>query len=239
MGHGDRHRHPRRLRHSHRRYARKAFLKQAQEVAAIERQVADEQELTRQQAKLIEIQTGQLEALRGQLEEQRKASVAQADVLRLQAEELQELLRERKRQAELGRGYQARRVFLTEETFEGRTGGQGGGGIRGIGTKPPSVTATAHNSSDQPIYNVELSWHRGAAAHGDPNPEPVGTLLPEATHPSRAISRLGPPGIQRCRAPLPRCGGVRWTRRPMATSRGAAMNFRERWDARIHAGAQR
>jgi hypothetical protein len=39
-------------------YARKAFLKQSQEVAAIERQVADEQELTRQQAKLIEIQTG-------------------------------------------------------------------------------------------------------------------------------------------------------------------------------------
>lgn len=106
-------------------YARKAFLKQSQEVAAIERQVADGRELTQQQAKLIEIQMGQLEALRGQLDEQRKASGAQADVLRLQAEELQESLKERKRQAELGRGYQARRVFLTEVPFAGRTGGQG------------------------------------------------------------------------------------------------------------------
>lgn len=105
-------------------YARRAFLKQSREVTAIERQVSDGQELTRQQGELIGIQTGQLEALRGQLEEQRKASVAQADVLRLQAEELQESLDQRKLQAELGRGYQARRVFLTEESFGGRARGQ-------------------------------------------------------------------------------------------------------------------
>jgi hypothetical protein len=196
-------------------YARKAFLKQSQEVAAIERQVADGRELTQQQAKLIEIQMGQLEALRGQLDEQRKASGAQADVRRLQAEELQESLKERKRQAELGRGYQARRVFLTEVPFAGRTGGQGGGGIRGIGTKPPSVTATAHNTSDQPIYDAELYWRRGSAGHGNPNPEPVGTLLPGATYTS---TRDFPPGTN-----LEVSGAVlhfrdaaetKWTRRP-------------------------
>jgi hypothetical protein len=34
-------------------YARKAFLKQSQEVAAVERQVTDGQELTSQQAELL------------------------------------------------------------------------------------------------------------------------------------------------------------------------------------------
>lgn len=190
-----------------------AFRKQSREVQAIERQVADGQELARQQAKLIEIQTGQLETLRGQLDEQRKASVAQADVLRLQAEELQGSLRERKRQAELSRGYQARRVFLTEETFGGRTGGQGGGGIRGIGAKPPSVTATAHNSSDQPIYNVEFRWHRGVAAHGDP--EMAGTVLP-GQQVTRSANFPDGTTMERSGAVVrfTDAAGVRWIRRP-------------------------
>lgn len=41
-----------------------AFRKQARAVAAIERQVSDEQELTRQQAELLKVQTGQLEVFR-------------------------------------------------------------------------------------------------------------------------------------------------------------------------------
>ena len=40
-------------------YARRAFLKQSREVAAIERQVSDGQELARQQAELLKIQSGQ------------------------------------------------------------------------------------------------------------------------------------------------------------------------------------
>ena len=51
-----------------------AFRKQAREVAAIERQVADGQELARQQAELLKIQSGQLELQREQLADQRKAS---------------------------------------------------------------------------------------------------------------------------------------------------------------------
>src|SRR5689334_6269445 len=69
-----------------------AFLKQSREVRAVERQVADGQEVALQQAELIKIQNGQLEALRGQLEEQRRASAAQAEVLELQAAELRESL---------------------------------------------------------------------------------------------------------------------------------------------------
>jgi hypothetical protein len=158
-------------------FAGLAFRRQSEEVRAVERQVADEQELSRQQGELIKIQTGQLEALRGQLEEQRKTSAAQAEVLALQAEELQESLNERRRQIELGRGYQARRVYLTEGRFASRTAG--------TDTTPPSVTAIAYNTSDQPIYDAELVWHSGSASHDDPNPEPIGTLLPGLEHPSR------------------------------------------------------
>ena len=98
-----------------------AFLKQSREVRAVERQVADGQEIALQQAELIKIQAGQLEALRGQLEEQRKASIAQAEVLELQAAELRESLAERTRQAEQARSAQAARVFLTEEPFAALT----------------------------------------------------------------------------------------------------------------------
>ena len=66
-------------------YARRAFLKQSEEVRAIEQQVTDGQELARQQAELLKIQSGQLELQREQLEDQRKASVKQAEVLELQA----------------------------------------------------------------------------------------------------------------------------------------------------------
>jgi hypothetical protein len=154
-----------------------AFRKQSQEVRAIGRQAADEQELSRQQGELIKIQAGQLEALRGQLEEQRKTSAAQAEVLALQAEELQESLKDRKRQIELGRGYQASRVFLTEGRFVSRTAG--------TDTTPPSVTAIVYNTSEQPIYDAELLWHRGPGSNGHPDPEPMGTLLPGTEYPSR------------------------------------------------------
>ena len=77
-----------------------AFRKQSREVSAIEGQVADERELTRQQAELLRVQTGQLEVLRAQLEEQRKTSSKQAEVLELQAEDLLKSLEERERAAD-------------------------------------------------------------------------------------------------------------------------------------------
>lgn len=199
------------------RYARKAFLKQSQEVRAVERQVADGQQLTRQQGELIKIQTGQLEALRGQLEEQRMASAAQAEVLTLQAAELRESLAERTRQAEQARSIQAVRVFLTEDPFKGRSERRMAayGEFIGVGPRPPSATATAHNTSDQPVYDAEFYWRRGSAGHGDPNPEPIGTLLPGATHTS---TRDFPPGtnleVSGAVLRFRDAAGIKWIRRP-------------------------
>jgi len=196
-------------------FAGLAFRKQSQEVRAIGHQAADEQELTRQQSELIKIQAGQLEALHGQLEEQRKTSAAQAEVLALQAEELRESLKDRKRQIELGQAYQARRVFLTEGRFGGRAAGRSADEVRAASTTLPSVTAIVYNTSDQPIYDAELLWHRDSGSHGDPNPEPIGTLLPGTEYPSRRefpsdtdLSASG--AVLRFRD----AAGAKWVRKP-------------------------
>ena len=84
-----------------------------------------------------------------------------------------------------------------------------------VGSKPPAVIAKAHNTSDQPIYDAELYWRSGSEGHGTPNPEPVGTLLPRATHTSR---RDFPPGsnLEACGAVLRfrDAAGTKWVRRP-------------------------
>lgn len=164
-------------------YARRAFIKQSREVAAIERQVTDGQELAAQQAELLRVQSGQMELQREQLAAQAKANdiqatanasqaeayARQAEVLELQAAELRESLEERKRDAEARRSAQASLVFLTEASFAGRTASN---------PTPPRASATVVNTSSQPIYDAELLWRRGSASHGDPNPEPLGTILP-------------------------------------------------------------
>ena len=45
---------------------------------------------------------------------------------------------------------------------------------------PPYPVVAAHvaNSSDQPVYDAELLWRRGADLYGDRNPEPLPTILP-------------------------------------------------------------
>ena len=160
-------------------------------------------------------QATMLELQRTQLADQQATNAEQAKVLRLQAVELQESLDERKRQAEREHSYQARLVFLTGDPFRGRASGQTAGGIRGIGTRPPSVTATAHNTSDQPVYDAEFRWHLGSAGHGEPNPEPIGTILPGAAHTS---TRDFPPGtsLQASGAVLRfrDAAGTVWIRRP-------------------------
>jgi len=60
-------------------YARKAFRKQSQEVAAIEQQVSDQKELTARQADLLKVQSDQLELQRRQFDRD------QADRRRAQA----------------------------------------------------------------------------------------------------------------------------------------------------------
>ena len=68
-------------------YARRAFLKQSEEVRAIEQQVHDQEELTRQQAELLKVQSGQLKLQRQQADDQRKINNLLADDLRGSVEE--------------------------------------------------------------------------------------------------------------------------------------------------------
>ena len=189
-------------------YARRAFLKQSQEVTAIEQQVKDAQELTQQQAELLRVQFEQLELQRQQLEDQRAASARQAEVLDLQADELRESLEERKREAEQQRRAQAAMVFLKQDNFAGRTGAPGV-------AAPPNARLTVVNSSDQPVYDAELYWRRGSAGWGEPNPEPLGMILPGGD-PSRI--RNFPEGtnmaVSGAILRFTDAAGVKWVRRP-------------------------
>ena len=187
-------------------FARQAFRKQSQEVRAIERQVKDQHELTRQQAELLKVQSGQLELQRQLLDDQRKASTDQAKVLKLQADELRESLAARQRAAEEQRKAQASKVFIVEAE-----------GLSRPPSGPPAipfVVARAVNSSDQPVYDVEFYWRRGSASHGEPNPEPLGILLPgEQEEKSRDFPSDTNMAISGAILRFRDAAGVRWIRR--------------------------
>ena len=163
-------------------YAVRAFSEQHREVAAIERQVEDGQEVARQQAKLLELQGEQLLTQREQFAEQRDLNKRQAEVLELQAAELRESLEERRREAALRYRDQASRVFISEtHHYPGDRDS-----LRVSGTNAPirienvGVRAYVKNTSDQPVYSAELRWHRGSAGYGQPNPRLIGTIMPGA-----------------------------------------------------------
>ncbi len=188
-------------------YARQAFRRQSQQVSAIERQVKDQQELTRQLAELLKIQSGQLELQGRQLDGQRKASAGQAKVLELQADELRDSLAERQRAAEEQRKAQASKVFIVEA--EGLSGPPGGP------SAVPFVVARAVNSSDQPVYDVEFYWRRGSAGYGEPNPEPLGILMPgEREEKSRDFPGETDMAVSGAILRFRDSAGVRWIRRP-------------------------
>jgi hypothetical protein len=125
-------------------YARKAFRAQAKEVS--------------DQATMLRVQSEQLE-------EQRTINAKQAEVLELQARELQESLDERKQAREQQRRAQASRIFIWHKpgpvlsttpasAARGATGGR-------------SKVAYLVNSSEQPIYDVMISWHLGNESAGE------------------------------------------------------------------------
>jgi hypothetical protein len=188
-------------------YARQAFRRQSQEVGAIERQVKDQQELTRQQAELLKVQSGRLELQGEQLDDQRKVNADQAKVLKLQADELRESLAARQRAAEQQRKAQASKVFIVES--EGLSRPPSGS------PAVPFVVARAVNSSDQPVYDVEFYWRRGSAGHGEPNPEPLGILLPgEREEKSRDFPGETNMAVSGAILRFRDAAGVRWIRRP-------------------------
>lgn len=168
-------------------YARKAFRKQSQEV--------------HDQAKMLQLQSDQLE-------EQRKINARQTEVLELQAEELRESLGERKREAQERRRAQASRVFVEENRHPYNRDDPDA-----IAPGPAWVSATVLNGSRDPIYRAQLRWHQGSAPYGDPNPEPVGTVM-AASEVSKRREFPRNANLDVCGAALEfrDAAGVRWLR---------------------------
>lgn len=170
-------------------YARKAFREQSKEVA--------------DQARMLQVQSGQLD-------EQRKINAEQTRVLELQARELMESLSERRREAERRLRGQASRIFMTEEKRYAPLDGSG---------KPatnPWISVTVQNSSDLPVYNAVIEWHpEPTFPFGSSDPNPPGVLLPGAiTEHSRAYPH--DTDLEKCGAVLlfTDAAAVRWVRRP-------------------------
>lgn len=116
-----------------------AFRKQAQEL--------------RDQAALLEVQSGQLETQRQQLADQQALSARQTGVLELQATELRESLDERKHQADEQRMAQADQVaawFGTGEVYPDVAFGQ---------QPRPAWGAFIRNESPLPIYSARVLFH--------------------------------------------------------------------------------
>ena len=175
-------------------YARKAFRSQSKEV--------------RDQAAMLKVQSEQLG-------EQRKINTEQIKVLELQAKELRESIDEREREREQRHRGQASRVFITQK--RSRTAPHGHPEPEGV---EPFVTATVANSSDQPIYDAELRWSLGPADFKEPNPEPVGTIMPDPHHQMIDFTwkRPLPHGVEMpdiaVVVEFTDANGVRWLRRP-------------------------
>jgi hypothetical protein len=217
-------------------YARKAFREQSREVAAIEQQVKDGQDISRQQSELLKVQSGQLEVLRAQLEDQHKANTAQAAVFELQTSELRESLEERKRLSEQRHRDQASRVFiwqqvddqvrgrttLAPEAREARRRGAPLGPLVREATAAgnwtisgPLVSAHFVNTSEQPVYDVELRWHLGSAGHGEPNPEPLSMVMPgEQVTRTREFPAGASTDLCGAVVRFTDANGSRWLRRP-------------------------
>lgn len=147
-------------------FAIAAFLKQREEVRTLQQEAKDQQALTEQQGELLKVQAGQLDVQRQQLDDQRAINEKQAEVATLQAQELRESLDERKREADEQRRAQASRVFIHEERLDADPRvPQASRAARGEQPQPV-VVAHVMNTSQQPVYNVLISWHLGTAPKG-------------------------------------------------------------------------
>jgi hypothetical protein len=113
------------------------------------------------QAKMLGMQLRQLNLQRQQLKAQREDSAREAEALALQVRNL-------RREADERRSGQAAHVFLTLKRHPPIPGSQ----------VMAQITATVTNNGRQPMYEGWLRWHLATDPFGDPNPEPVGTIMP-------------------------------------------------------------
>jgi hypothetical protein len=130
----------------------------------------------RKQSQEVTDQAEELSLERQQLKDQQ-------EINRLQAEELQASLDERKREAATRRREQASRVF-TWEVRAAETRAQMAEG------KVWKITLNVTNSSDQPVYDVTVRWHKGTAPWDEPDHLPQ--LMPGE---KSAFARKLPPDL--------------------------------------------
>jgi hypothetical protein len=172
-------------------YAIRAFRAQAQEV--------------RDQAAMLNVQSDQLA-------EQRRINEKQTGVLELQANELRESLAEREREAEQRHRAQAALVFIIETV---RPADPLILSRNSLTVALQARTVLVRNTSNQPIYNVELVWCHEPVGHGEPNLEPLGTLTPND---ETRITREFPPDtdmdVSEAVLRFTDAAGVRWLRCP-------------------------
>jgi hypothetical protein len=193
-------------------FAVAAFLKQREEVGTLQQEAEDQQVLTKQQGKLLEVQAGQLDVQRQQLDDQREINQKQAEVAALQAQELRESLDERKREAGGRRRAQASRVFIHEERLGADPSvSQVERAVRGEQPQPV-VVAYVMNTSQQPVYNVLISWHLGTEPKGQ---YPLMPLMPGAEDKdTRPVLPDAKPEMFGAVAFFRDASGVTWRTRP-------------------------
>jgi len=134
-----------------------------------------------------------------QLAERRELISKLAEVLALQAKDLRASIDERRRA-------QACQVFI-DLTRHGEPAGR--------------VTATVHNNSQQPVYDVYVIWQLGTVRMG--RPDRAARLLPEhdvcferAPEPA-ASGSADEPGVLSAFLTFRDAGGIRWTVREDGT----------------------
>lgn len=133
--------------------------------------MTDQQELTRQQAELLKVQSGQLEIHRQQFTDQREANARQAEVFELQTAELRESMLARALEEDQRRSAQASRAFVREDRHTVPDGRK---------QVLPHIGTTVVNRSDRPVYEVEVRWQRGSAKRDSSAPEVLGMVMPGA-----------------------------------------------------------
>jgi gas vesicle protein len=160
-------------------------------------------------------QSAELRTLIEQVDDQRDTNKKLAGAAELQAQELRESLEERKRAGEQQHRAQAQQVYVTLEKTPGTSAAPDNSVVQGRMARPPAITATVHNYSQQIIREVQLQWHRGSASHGEPNPEPLGELIPGADA-ERERQFPADADLERCGAVVifRDAAGIRWLRRP-------------------------
>ena len=168
----------------------------------------------RKQSQEVHDQAAMLTVQSDQLEEQRKINAEQAKVLALQASELRESLDERKREAGRRHRAQAGRVFITTRLEVNESGG---GFVRPAPSgmiRVQPIIARVENTSDEPIYDAELRWYLGPEGFGEPNPQPLGIIMPGAL---AARTRSFPEDtnleVSGAAVRFTDAAGVRWLRR--------------------------